>query len=305
MPANYLGIPIIYGNEVVGMFGLANRKKDFDEEFIRFLSPFTLTYGVIIHAQMMYIKDIEQRDEIIREHENAESANRAKSLFLSNMSHELRTPLNAIMGFTQILSMNDDGNPLNETQLESIGEINNASEHLISLINEILDLAKIESGKVDLDIESFLLSDVFQECQGMMLPLIENKNISLNFDVQEIKLRTDRKRLKQILVNLISNAIKYNKQDGNVNVTVEIPHETKIRIGVSDTGTGIPQALQNNLFESFERLGAENTKIQGTGIGLVIAKSMTEYLNGKLSFESIEGSGTQFWIDIPNKLTSD
>ena len=305
MPDNYLGIPIIYGDKVVGMFGLANRDKDFDEEVIRFLAPFTLTYGVIIHAQDMVLKDIEQRDDIIRSREAAEEANRAKSLFLSNMSHELRTPLNAILGFTQILCIKDDKNPLSDMQHDVINEINNAGEHLISLISNILDLSKIETGIVDVDVESFILSEMLQECYGMMSTLADEEKVTLNFGFHEIKLRTDRQRLKQIILNLISNAIKYNKPNGSVDVSVEIPREGMIRIGVKDTGIGISKDLQENLFKSFQRLGAEKTKIQGTGIGLVIAKSMTEYLDGILSFESEEGVGTQFWIDIPNELSAD
>jgi len=302
-PGSYLGIPIIYGNETIGMFGLANRPDGYDEDVIQFLQPFTLTYGVIIHAQKMAIKDLEQRDAIILARETAEKANRAKSLFLSNMSHELRTPLNAILGFAQLLSMKDQNNPLNEIQLESVKEIGVAGEHLLTLISDILDLSKIETGISDLDIENFSLDSLLKECQGMLSPLADENNIQLNIEFKDIKLRSDRQRLKQILLNLTSNAIKYNKPNGQVDITNKMTRSGFIRIGIKDTGIGIPQNLQENLFQSFQRLGAEKTNIQGTGIGLVIAKSMTEYLSGELSFESIEDQGSQFWIDIPNDLS--
>jgi len=301
-PDSYLGIPIIYGNETVGMIGLANRPQGYDEHAISFLQPFTLTYGVIIHAQKMAIKQIEQRHALIQSREDAENANRAKSLFLSNMSHELRTPLNAILGFTQLLSMKNQNNPLDEFQTESIKEIGIAGEHLLSLISDILDLSKIETGMTDLEIENFSLDSILKECLGMVTPLAEERKIQLNCEIQDIDLRTDRKRLKQILLNLISNSIKYNQINGKVDITTESTAHNKVRVIVTDSGKGIPKDQQKNLFQSFQRLGAEDSNVQGTGIGLVIAKSMTEYLSGKLEFESTEGQGSRFWIEIPKEV---
>jgi PAS domain S-box-containing protein len=238
----------------------------------------------------------------------AEKANLAKSDFLSSMSHELRSPLNAILGFAQLMESAD---PLpTAPQAESIAQILQAGWHLLKLINEILDLAAIESGKVSLSSESVSLSEVMSECQAMMEPQAQQRGISMTFPRFDVCLfvMADRIRLKQIVINLLSNAIKYNKQGGTiiVNCTVSTPPPPdfgaagpeRIRISVADTGAGLPPEKLAQLFQPFNRLGQEAGGMAGTGIGLVVTKRLAELMSGVLGVESTVGVGSVFWCEL-------
>jgi PAS domain S-box-containing protein len=229
----------------------------------------------------------------------AEKANLAKSDFLSSMSHELRSPLNAILGFAQLM---ESASPLpTDSQKENIDQILEAGWHLLKLINEILDLAVIESGKVSLSPESVSLAEVMSECQTMMEPQAQQRGISVTFPRfdKPVFVRADRTRLKQIVINFLSNAIKYNKERGTVLVECTVAEAPeRIRISVKDTGAGLPPEKLAQLFQPFNRLGQEAGGVAGTGIGLVVTKRLAELMNGVLGVESTVGEGSVFWCEL-------
>jgi PAS domain S-box-containing protein len=228
----------------------------------------------------------------------AEKANLAKSDFLSSMSHELRSPLNAILGFAQLMESAD---PLpTASQAESIAQILQAGWHLLKLINEILDLAVIESGKVSLSPESVSLSEVMFECQAMMESQAQQRGISMTFPRFDnpVFVWADQTRLKQIIINLLSNAIKYNKEQGTVVVDCAMTAPKRIRISVADTGAGLPPEKLAQLFQPFNRLGQGARGVAGTGIGLVVTKRLAELMEGVLGVESTVGVGSVFWCEL-------
>ena len=230
----------------------------------------------------------------------ADKANLAKSEFLSSMSHELRSPLNAILGFAQLM---ESAVPVpTNGQKESIGQILQAGWHLLKLINEILDLAAIESGKVSLSPESVSLSEVMAECRAMMETQSQQRGIRMTFpefdSVQQIFVKADRTRLKQIIINLLSNAIKYNKEQGTVVVDCREQSGDRIRIRIVDTGAGLTPEKLTQLFQPFNRLGQEAGEVAGTGIGLVVTKRLAELMEGKLGVESTAGVGSVFWCEL-------
>jgi PAS domain S-box-containing protein len=233
--------------------------------------------------------------------EAAEQASRAKSSFLASMSHELRTPLSSIIGFTQLLGLKAE-NALTEKQLRYVDIVSENAHHLLNLINELLDHARIEAGRIDVQIETLVTDDVIEECMSLAQPLASEHGITLIDPRQEESLpavRADQMRLKQVLVNLISNAIKYNRDGGTVTLAYDVEHDRRLRISVVDTGPGIPAAAQSVLFQPFERLGAERSTIKGTGIGLVLAKQLIELMDGSIGFESTVGEGSTFWVELP------
>jgi PAS domain S-box-containing protein len=228
----------------------------------------------------------------------ADKANLAKSDFLSSMSHELRTPLSAILGFAQLM---ESGSPLPTlTQKRSIDQILKAGWYLLELINEILDLALIESGKLSLSLEPIELAEVMRECQAMIEPQAQKRGIGVAFPRSAIPyfVRADQTRLKQVLINLLSNAIKYNRADGKVVVDCRAGESGRVRIGVADTGEGLTADQLGQLFQPFNRLGQEANAEEGTGIGLVVAKRLTELMGGTIGVESTVGEGSVFWIEL-------
>ena len=228
----------------------------------------------------------------------AEEANLAKSDFLSSMSHELRSPLNAILGFAQLMEL---ASPLpTDSQKESIAQILQAGWHLLKLINEILDLSVIESGKVSLSTESVSLAEVMSECQAMMEPQAQQRGISVTFPRFDnpFFVSADRTRLKQIVINLLSNAIKYNKEQGTVVVDCTTSTPGFTRISVKDTGAGLSPEKLAQLFQPFNRLGQEAGGVAGTGIGLVVTKRLAELMGGVLGVESTAGEGSVFWCEL-------
>jgi signal transduction histidine kinase len=228
----------------------------------------------------------------------AEKANLAKSDFLSSMSHELRSPLNAILGFAQLM---ESASPLpTAAQTKSIAQILQAGWYLLKLINEILDLAGIESGQVSLSKESVSLSEIMSECQAMMEPQAQQRGIRLTFPQLDnpIFVSADRTRLKQIVINLLSNAIKYNKERGTVVVDCTVSVPERIRFSVKDTGAGLSTEKLAQLFQPFNRLGQEAGSVAGTGIGLVVTKRLAELMGGAIGVKSIVGEGSVFWCDL-------
>lgn len=234
---------------------------------------------------------------LIAARDEAEAANQAKSLFLANMSHELRTPLNAILGFGQLLEVDPK---LNKDQLDSVQEITNAGLHLLELVNEALDLARIESGRLALSLGPIALDELVDECLSMTRTMAENRGICLILPSGSgCTLQADRTRLKQALVNLLSNAVKYNRPNGELRVAYEFPDDRRIRIHVHDTGSGIAPEQLTELFQPFHRLGQELGEVEGTGIGLAITKRLIEAMGGTVGAASTPGEGSDFWLELP------
>jgi PAS domain S-box-containing protein len=247
-------------------------------------------------------RDVTERKRLDVELESAKSvaekANLAKSEFLSSMSHELRSPLNAILGFGQL--MESDSPPPTPSQKESITQILQAGWHLLKLINEILDLAKVESGQVPMSREPVSLADVLLECQSMIEPQAQQRGIKPTFPRPDIHyfVHADRTRLKQVLINLLSNAIKYNREQGTVVVDCTRSTPERIRISIKDSGAGLSPEQMAQLFQPFNRLGQEAGGEEGTGIGLVVAKRLIELMGGAIGVESNVGAGSVFWFEL-------
>jgi signal transduction histidine kinase len=228
----------------------------------------------------------------------AEKANRAKSGFLSSMSHELRTPLHAILGFAQLM---ESGTPApTDTQGRNLKQIIKGGWYLLSLIEELLDLAQIESGKLPLTEEPVSLSEVMLECRAMIEPLACERGIGMIFPAFEFPghVRADRNRVKQVVINLLSNAIKYNKAQGAVTVEYALSSPGAIRISVRDTGEGLAPEQLAQLFQPFNRLGREAGPEHGTGIGLVMSKRLVALMGGTMGVDSTVGVGSVFWIEL-------
>ncbi|MES1978217.1 MAG: ATP-binding protein [Pseudomonadota bacterium] len=233
----------------------------------------------------------------------AEKANLAKSDFLSSMSHELRTPLSAILGFAQLI---ESGTPQpTPSQKRSVDQILQAGWYLLDLINEILDLALIESGKLSLSLEPVSLAEVMHECETMIESQADKRGISVSFPKfsQPVFVKADRTRLKQVLINLLSNAIKYNTERGSVLLQCLDTGTSRVRISVEDTGAGLAPEQIDQLFQPFNRLGQQANAEQGTGIGLVMTKRLVELMGGAIGVESTPGKGSTFWIEM--NITAD
>jgi len=245
-------------------------------------------------------KQAEQK--IIQAKDEAEKANMAKSEFLSRMSHELRTPMNSILGFAQLLEMGE----LNSGQKRGVNHILQSGRHLLDLINEVLDISRIEAGRLKISIEPVQLIGVFEEMMDIINPLaIKNQiDVKLNYsNFNQLFVSADLQSLKQVLLNLLNNAIKYNNEGGSVEIKTELTSNTKdisfIRVSIKDTGVGIKQEDISKLFTPFERIGAYNTQIEGTGLGLSVVKKLVEIMNGTCGVKSIIGQGSTFWFELP------
>lgn len=259
--------------------------------------------GEVMHYSTV-IHDLTERkraeSDLIIAKEAAERASRAKSEFLSSMSHELRTPMNAILGFAQLLQQ-DPVDRLTEGQKESVEQITAAGWHLLKLINDVLDLAKIEAGKFDVQLNPLNATEVVAETIHMMTTQAEARDVILENrlpDGWELSVQADRTRLLQVLANLVSNAIKYNRQGGRVVISAR-KEMSYVRLMVEDTGPGLSAIQQLALFQPFNRLGAEQSDVEGTGIGLVICKRLMEAMHGRIGVISMPGKGSTFWLELP------
>jgi len=256
------------------------------------IAGFVFLYLMINQAE-------KNRAEAVFHRRRAEANNEAKSCFLSNMSHELRTPLNAIMGFTQLMKM--DKADLSGEHLANIDEIYIASEHLLTLISDILELSKIESGQFNINLEPCAIYPLIQESFNMVAGQAQQKGISLHFPTTRFDclLKANHTRLKQVITNFLTNAIKYGRPKGWVKV--ELQHRSRdnhLRIEVIDNGIGIQHSDQSKVFRPFERL-AEDISIEGTGIGLALSQQLVYLMGGKIGFRSTKGKGSLFWVEFP------
>jgi PAS domain S-box-containing protein len=253
-------------------------------------------------AEQLLANEVTERERLTvalrRSKEEAEKANRAKSEFLSRMSHELRTPLNAILGFAQLLEMS----ALDRDKREAVAQILKAGQHLLGLINEVLEISRIEAGRLSLSPEPVLISSAIQETLDLLTPMAVRRNILLRDEGSTERRRyvmADQQRLKQVLLNLISNAIKYNGDDGTVTVASEEIDGSRLKIKVRDTGPGIKPESLSKLFTPFERLGAEQTGVEGTGLGLALSKRLLEMMGGSIGVENNPDRGATFWMELP------
>ncbi len=262
------------------------------------LSPFDTDEGLQATAAIRDVSErklVEQAAEVARA--EAEQANRAKSEFLSRMSHELRTPLNAVIGFGQLLELDD----LDTSQQESVLQILKAGRHLLELINEVLDISRIESGTMSMSLEPVHLGSVLAEALSLIRPLADEAEVSLAADpieLADLHVLADHQRLKQVLINLLSNAVKYNRHDGEISVRCDELPDSRIQLAIADTGRGIPTNELERLFDPFERLGAERTDIEGTGLGLALSLQLMKAMGGTITAESELETGTTMRIEL-------
>ncbi|PLW86131.1 CHASE3 domain-containing protein [Halioglobus japonicus] len=250
-----------------------------------------------IHSDNQELLIEERTRQLAVKVQEAEKANNAKTEFLSSMSHELRTPLNAIIGFGQYM---DHDEKLSPEHRDSVHEITAAGHHLLDLINEVLDLSKVETGTVSLSLESLEIESILRECIELVQPMIERRSLTFKFqNIQPGVIFADRIRLKQAVLNLLSNAIKYDVEYGEIELSGAISSDGKYRISISDTGPGIAEENKAALFKPFERLGAEFTDIEGTGIGLTLTQKLITLMDGELSYANNRYRGATFHILLP------
>jgi PAS domain S-box-containing protein len=288
----------------LNLHGVSKDGREFPIEIS--LGPVPTAEGILVSAA---IRDSTARQkaeaELAEAKRVAETASRAKSEFLSSMSHELRTPLNAVIGFAELLMM-DRGGTLTVKQKDYAGHIIDGANHLVELVNEVLDLAGIEAGRLRLSIKRVSVRNALEHVQRTMLPLAQKTGVTLELKVPaELgDVRADELRLQQVLINLVSNAIKYNRPDGVVALTGRSMASGRVRFVVTDTGIGIAPERVKDLFQPFQRLGAEHSRIEGTGIGLALSRRLVDAMHGAIGFTSEPGHGSTFWIDLPAEAKS-
>jgi PAS domain S-box-containing protein len=304
------GIKLVLSETKVTNYELTARARDGKETVVSYNATTFYDRDRRLQGVFAAARDVTERkrlDEVLHEKNVelesarvvADKANLAKSDFLSSMSHELRSPLNAILGFAQL--MESDAPPPTQSQTDSISQILSAGWYLLDLINEILDLAMIESGKLSMSLEPVSLTEVMLECQAMIEPLAQRRGIHMTFPTFDtpFSVRGDRTRIKQVLINLLTNAIKYNEIGGSVVVDCCASSTPgNIRMTVTDTGAGLTPEKLSQLFQPFNRLGQEGNIEEGTGIGLVVSKRLVELMNGVIGVESIVGTGSVFWVEL-------
>jgi len=279
-----LYFPLIANEKTIGFIGIWG--KSLEEEDI---PAFSIFAGQVANA--IRVSDLYQQ---------AQAANRAKTEFLSRMSHELRTPMNSILGFAQLLDISQK-DPLTEGQRDRVLQIVDGGNHLLNLINEILDISRIEAGRLQVYPEPVRVLDTLREMYELAIPLAEPKDIQIELQEPDGKLYllADQLRLKQVLLNLLSNAVKYNLRGGKVSIHTEVQPLGYLRISVTDTGKGISAKKLEQLFVPFERLEADTYEAEGTGLGLALSKHLVELMGGQIGVESEVGVGSTFWFELP------
>ncbi|MCK5546456.1 MAG: response regulator [Rhodospirillaceae bacterium] len=264
------------------------------------------TYPKLLKRSVSYAKERFLIEKSLRNaRDKSDTANQAKSNFLASMSHEFRTPMNAILGFGQMLTYNK-ASPLDQTQQEYVDIILRSGEHLLDLINDTLDLAKIEAGIAEIILESLDIASLINECISLVSPLAKKRSITISIDASgaaPMQVLADGTRLKQVLINLFSNGIKYNNENGKLSITASQAGNDWVRVNVTDSGNGIAAENFEKIFVAFSRLESESSEIEGTGIGLAVTKELVERMGGKIGLESTVGKGSTFWIELPVCMT--
>src|SRR6266576_641987 len=287
--------PIRTKDKIIGTLHVTNlTKRPFASEELQLLESIAQQVGVASENAKLF-------EELREAKERAELSDRAKSDFLANMSHELRTPLNAIIGFSEML-VDEKIGPLNPDQKEFLSDVLKSGQHLLEIINDVLDLVKVASGKLELKAQRFSLSEAIAETCSIVKPLADKRNVAINVDAPVDKdiITLDPLRFKQVLYNLLSNAIKYNHDNGNVEVAVSVNEQKQIRLQVKDTGIGIKEEDLPRIFDDFIQLNIGTTKVQqGTGLGLALTKKIIEQQKGSITAESEVGHGSTFTVVLP------
>jgi signal transduction histidine kinase/DNA-binding response OmpR family regulator/HPt (histidine-containing phosphotransfer) domain-containing protein len=297
---SFMGVPVFYGNEIIGMYGLANRKNGYNKMIEELLQPFNTTYAVLIHSKNMLNKEQQSNSNLVKAKEAAEQSNMAKDMFLASMSHEIRTPMNGVLGITEILLDTE----LSNKQKQHLQTIQSSGKTLLRVINDILDFNKIQSGKFSIENKPFSLNKLVNDIYKIFST--EAKDHHLNFKIKnDIDIPTyllgDPERLSQILYNLLGNAIKFTEQ-GEVTLSLKVQQESRSHLQLSftikDTGIGISKDYQKAIFSAFSQAdGSITRKYGGIGLGLVISEKLAELMGGKLGFDSIEGEGSNFYFN--------
>lgn len=287
--------PIRSKDKILGTLHVANlTTRQFAPEELQLLESIAQQVGVASENARIF-------EELREAKERAELSDRAKSDFLANMSHELRTPLNAIIGFSQML-VDEKAGPLNPDQKEFLGDVLKSGEHLLEVINDVLDLAKVATGKLELKAQSFSLREAIAETCAIVKPMANERNVAINVEapIDNDIVTLDPLRFKQVLYNLLSNAIKYNHDHGTVKVAVTVDQQKQIRLQVKDTGVGIKKEDLPRIFDDFVQLNIGTAKVQqGTGLGLALTKKILEQQNGSITAESEIGHGSTFTVVLP------
>jgi signal transduction histidine kinase/ActR/RegA family two-component response regulator len=303
----YMVVPMIAGGELIGSISVCDEAGPFTPEIVGIAQEVATQLGIAIAQARLHERVTRQAAELERRVEErtreltdataeADRANRAKSEFLSRMSHELRTPLNAILGFAQLLEMK----ALPARERESVGHILRAGRHLLGLINEVLDISRIEAGRLQLSLEPVPVGHTLAQAVELVRPTASGLGVSVLVDDIDgtLHVLADRQRLQQVFLNLLSNAIKYNRPRGTVRIACEPVPEDRVRIAVTDTGRGIAADKLARLFVPFDRLGAEAGGVEGTGLGLTLSKSLVDAMNGALRVQSEPGTGSTFSVEL-------
>jgi len=288
-----LAVPLLRQDHLLGALAVSrNRPSDFSPEVIALLRTFATQSALAIQNARLF-REIEVKSREL------EAASRHKSEFLANMSHELRTPLNAIIGFSEVLSERMFGE-INEKQAEYIGDILQSGQHLLSLINDILDLSKIEAGRMELELSDFDLPSTIENTLTLVRERAVRRGITLGRSVDERlgRIRADERKVKQVFLNLLSNALKFTPEGGKIDVRAAVS-DGVAEISVTDTGIGIAPEDQDRVFEEFQQVGTASKKVEGTGLGLAISRKFIELHGGRIWVESQVGSGSTFAFTLP------
>lgn len=295
-----LAVVLLYGATIRGWIPDNLVPPSLDHE-LALLTLLSSTAMVVVAGVYVMRERATARERLRAARDAAEAANRAKSTFLSSVSHELRTPLATVIGFAEVLKY-DQKAPPTPAQAEHLAHILTAGDHLLALVNQIIEMSRIDAGDVELRIEDVRVGEVAASALAMVELAARERGIAIEDSTRRrtgVLVRADATRLRQVLLNLLSNALKYNRDGGRVTLDTQMVDGGWLRIAISDTGPGIAPARRQELFGAFARLGAESGRVQGAGLGLAISKRLVEMMAGRIGCDSVEGEGSTFWVDLP------